>query len=315
MFLARGNAAMPRPRRFHVSGGIYHVTLRGNHRQKIFHCPDDYQLIDKLVDEITIDHGLSVHAFCWMPNHIHLAVEVADQPLAKPMQKLASVYARRVQARQPTTGHFFERRYHAVLVDSERYLFALIRYIHLNPVRAALVATPRDYRWSSHRAYLGGPSPRWLCFSRALGRLGRNHRAARAAYCQLMQQQSTAEELDYLRGSGARNDELESGAIKEVQAPRMAPSPGTLDDVIRGECARLGVDPRALLGPDKHRQHVMARARITWRARSLGLGTLGDLAAKLGRSPASLSEGLRRARQQHPNEFAAEPVVADGVIE
>lgn len=306
---------MPRRRRFHVPGGIYHVTLRGNHRQRIFHGASDYQLIDELVGEVVVDHGLSVHAFCWMPNHIHLAVEVADQPLAKPMQKLASVYARRVQARQPTTGHFFERRYHAVLVDSERYLFALIRYIHLNPVRAALAAAPGDYRWSSHHAYLGGPSPRWLCFSRALGRLGRNHGAARAAYSQLMQQQSTAEELGYLRGRGNSEDELANGTIEEVQAPRLPQVPGTLDDVIGEECKRLGIDPRALLGPDKQRRHVMARARITWRARRLGFGTLGDLAAKLGRSPASLSEGLRRARRQHPNEFAAEPVIADGVNE
>lgn len=294
---------MPRPQRIHVPGGIYHVTLRGNHREKIFHEPRHFDLLGELVGEIVTDYSLAIHAYCWMPNHIHLAIEVAEHPLARPMQKLASVYARRVQARRPTTGHLFERRYHAVLVDSERYLFALVRYIHLNPVRARLIANPESYPWSSHRTYLGDPGPRWLSVARVLGSLERRPSRARSAYCRLMNVEPSNEELAHVRGQESLGDAPVEGAVTGLSVATKSTPAGRLDELIRDECRRLGVEPRSLLGPGKKRQFVEARAWITWRTMTLGLGTLGELAERLGRSPSSLSDGLRRARRRQPGDF------------
>ena len=90
-----------------------------------------------------------------MSNHLHLALQVADAPLGPIVRRIAGVYARRIQQRLPTTGHLFERRYRSVLVDADTHLLRLVRYIHLNPLRAGLVADPADYPWSGHRAYLG----------------------------------------------------------------------------------------------------------------------------------------------------------------
>lgn len=294
---------MPRPRRFHVPGGIYHVTLRGNHRARIFHRENDFRLIECLLGEACFDYGLQVHAYCWMPNHIHVAIAVSDHPLARPMQKLASVYARRVQSAQLTTGHLFERRYHAVLVDSERYLFALVRYIHLNPVRAGLVRTPGDYLWSSHLAYLEGSKPEWLRCDSVLRLLASDPDAARRAYRQFMQETPPTEELDYLRGKTGR-DTPDDGMPRRPGLPSSVSNASiSLDDLIRQECAYLDLEPASLLKPGSGRRHALARARITARATSLGLATLGQLALRLGRSPSSLSEGLRRARQNHPLDF------------
>src|SRR5690606_30279844 len=97
-----------------------------------------------------------------------------DIPLGCFMQRVASRYARFLQRRLDTTGHLFERRYHCVLVDTERYLLDLVRYIHLNPVRGGLVTDPAEYQWSSHRDYLGLAAREWLRPHLALGMLARD---------------------------------------------------------------------------------------------------------------------------------------------
>ena len=152
---------MRRPR-LHVPGACYHVTLRGNHRQDIFFSDADRCLLGHYIEAACEPTGVRIHAYCWMSNHIHLLIQVTDVPLGSFMQRISSRYARAVQARVPTTGHLFQNRYHALLVDVDRYFLALLRYIHLNPVRSGLAENPADYRWSSHRAYLGRATVGWL---------------------------------------------------------------------------------------------------------------------------------------------------------
>jgi hypothetical protein len=89
-------------------------------------------------------------------------VEVADLPLGVLMHRIGTRFARVAQKRVPTTGHHFERRYHAVLVDVDAYLLAVLRYIHMNPVQAGIVADPSDYRWSSHDIYVGRRQVPWV---------------------------------------------------------------------------------------------------------------------------------------------------------
>src|SRR6187399_2766342 len=153
---------MPRPPRIHVPNGFYHTTLRGNHRENIFVVDSDRLLLNTIVERALAKHGARIHAYCWMTNHLHLLVQVGKDPLAAPMRQIACEFARRMQAKLQTTGHFFERRYHAKLVDADSYLLELIRYIHLNPVRGGLVESPSQYRWSSHHAYLGTRSEDWV---------------------------------------------------------------------------------------------------------------------------------------------------------
>jgi len=148
--------------RIHVPGGLYHAVLRGNHREAIFHCRDDYQAFEAIVVAHLARYEARLHAYCWMPNHVHRAVQVGTAPLGRLMQAVASNYARRKQRSVPTTGHLFERRDRAKLVAADAYLLALVRYIHRNPVRAGLAGDPGEYAWSSHRAYLGLGRPRWL---------------------------------------------------------------------------------------------------------------------------------------------------------
>ena len=153
---------MARKPRIHLDGALYHVMLRGNGGQSIFLVDDDRDAFEALVAEGVSRFGHRIHAFCWMGNHVHLAIQVADTPLSKIMQNIAFRYTRFINRRAQRIGHLFQGRFKALLVDADSYLLELVRYIHLNPVRAKLVADPADYRWSGHLAYLGKTHKEWL---------------------------------------------------------------------------------------------------------------------------------------------------------
>ena len=143
---------MARKPRLHVPGGLYHVILRGNARQDVFFVSGDRHFFYQLLAEGVTRFGYRVHAFCLMTNHLHLALQAGDEGLSAGMQNLSFRYTRYLNARLGRVGHVFQGRFKAFLVDQDRYGLALIRYLHLNPVRASMVRQPGAYRWSSHRA-------------------------------------------------------------------------------------------------------------------------------------------------------------------
>jgi hypothetical protein len=107
-----------------------------------------------------------------MTNHIHIAIQVGETPLSRIMQNLSLRYTTWINRRMNRSGHLFQRRYKAVLVDADSYLLELVAYIHLNPVRAAMVTSPEEYRWSSHTAYLGTGIVPWLTTEQVLTMFG-----------------------------------------------------------------------------------------------------------------------------------------------
>ena len=153
---------MARKPRLHVPGGLYHVILRGNARQDVFFTAGDRNYFYELLAEGVTRFGYRVHAFCLMSNHVHLALQVGDRELSAGMQNLSFRYTRYLNARRKQVGHVFQGRFKAFLVNQDRYGLALVRYLHLNPVRAKVVRTAGAYAWSSHRAYLGEEDLPWL---------------------------------------------------------------------------------------------------------------------------------------------------------
>ena len=144
-----------RPRLFAPSV-LYHVIVRGNHRQKTFVSESDYQAYLQRLAKYRRKYNYSVHAYCLMPNHVHLLVESSAHPLAKFMQGLQQSYTQYFNLKHHKTGHLFEGRYKAIICEKDEYLLELVRYIHLNPVRAAIVKNPEQYPYSGHHAYLQG---------------------------------------------------------------------------------------------------------------------------------------------------------------
>jgi putative transposase len=142
---------MARLPRFVIPGQPQHVIVRGNNREAIFYADADYQFyLDKL--KLACEkHGCDLHAYVLMTNHVHLLITPQkEESLAKALQMIGRYYVQYFNFTYQRTGTLFEGRYKATLIDSEHYLLSCYRYIELNPVRAAMVAHPSEYPWSSY---------------------------------------------------------------------------------------------------------------------------------------------------------------------
>ena len=146
---------MARKVRTEVEGGLYHVIMRGVDRQDIFHCPEDHAKFIGLLAAVKGRLPFYLYAYCLMTNHIHLLVERMTDDIGRIMQRLLTGYAQYYNRRYRRSGHVLQGRHKAILCQSDAYLTELVRYIHLNPVRAKMVQWPGDYPYSSHREYLG----------------------------------------------------------------------------------------------------------------------------------------------------------------
>ncbi len=154
---------MARPIRIEFSGALYHVTSRGDRREAIYEDDEDRLAFLRVLGDVVRDFNWRVHAYCLMGNHYHLVVETPDGNLSKGMRQLNGVYTQISNRRYRRSGHLFQGRYKAVLVDRDSYLLELSRYVVLNPVRAGMVRDAGDWLWSSYLAMVGAEaSPEWL---------------------------------------------------------------------------------------------------------------------------------------------------------
>ncbi len=146
---------MPRHPRIHAPGLLYHLMVRGNNGQPTFLDQTDYDGFLKALRTTRGRYPFRLYAYALMPNHVHLLVEVGATPTGKLMQALLTAYVRAFNRRHRRRGHLFQGRYKAIVCDRDSYLLELVRYIHLNPVRAGLVQRPSEWAWSGHGEYLG----------------------------------------------------------------------------------------------------------------------------------------------------------------
>jgi putative transposase len=145
---------MARPLRIAFEGAFYHITARGNERRKIFLSHRDYEkFLSYLMDSLQ-KYGVILHVFVLMPNHYHLLIETPKPNLSSFMHCLNTAYTTYFNLKRGRSGHLFQGRYKSLVIDRDRYLLELSRYIHLNPVRAGIVERPEGYTYSSYRAYI-----------------------------------------------------------------------------------------------------------------------------------------------------------------
>lgn len=288
---------MPRKPRLHVPGAVYHVILRGNNRRNLFYSAADRVHLNQLVGRATERLQAQVHAFCWMTNHLHLAVQVADAPLGRLMQWIGSRYAFYFNRRYGRSGHLFERRYRAILLDADAYLLELVRYIHRNPAKAGMVKDPVTYPWCSHRYYLGRGTLDWLQTDWVLSLFaGELHRARQALHQFVIDPDALEPPAQLLEGSEddprlAGGNELLGEMYDREYKP---PSQTTLDEVIMAVCAQHGVAPTAVAGPGKQRHLARIRAEIARKATALGIATITDIGRRLNRSDVAIARLLHR---------------------
>lgn len=181
---------MARPLRLELSGGVYHVTSRGDGREDIYLSDADRQLWLAVFTEVCERFNWVCHAWCQMTNHYHLLIETPDANLSLGMRQLNGVYTQRFNRSHGRSGHVFQGRYKAILVERDSYLLELARYVVLNPLRAqGMIERLEDWPWSSYLATCGQtPAPVWLQTDWILGQFGTQRDQAIVDYIRFVHQ-------------------------------------------------------------------------------------------------------------------------------
>jgi len=174
---------MARPLRIEFAGALYHVMSRGNERRRIVRDDADRSRRLDWLQRTVETYRWRLHAFCLMDNHEHLYVETPEPNLSAGMQHLNGSYTSYFNRRHRRSGHLFQGRFKAVLIENEGHFWEVSRYIHLNPVRARLADQPEAWRWSSYPGYhRRSREQSWVTYRRVLREFGRHADAARRAY-------------------------------------------------------------------------------------------------------------------------------------
>lgn len=154
---------MARPLRIEFPGAFYHVTSRGNERRELFRSRADRERFILYLESAVARYGAVIHSYCLMTNHYHLFLETPHGNLSDFMRYVNGAYTTYFNTKRKRAGHLFQGRYKSIVVDADEYAIELSRYIHLNPVRAGMVAKPEDHEWSSYRLFAGiSHTPGWL---------------------------------------------------------------------------------------------------------------------------------------------------------
>lgn len=295
---------MARKPRVQYQGAFYHVIVRGNQRQKVFLEEGDFDHYRRLLISYRKRYSFTLYAYVLMPNHVHLLMEQGGNDLSKIMQGLQQSYTQYFNRQYGKTGHLFQGRYKAILCDRDAYLLELIRYIHLNPVRAGMVKRADEYLWSSHRTYLEGRSSAWLEVEMPLGCLDRSRKKAVSAYQEFVreaQRTGHREDLYEVKEQCYLGDDDFVGKIENRQDRETAVLPPLdlgMDQIVRDVSVSFGVSVSRITDHSRNRKGALCRAASAYIATEVGGIPLREAARYLSRDPASLSDGVRKLRER-----------------
>ena len=323
------HSTMPRGPRLDAPGTLHHVMVRGIERAVIFR--DDADRADFLgrLAALARDAALRVYAWALLADHAHLLVRTGSRPLPKSMRSLLTGYAGAFNRRHQRVGHLFQNRYRSIVVEEETYLLELVRYLHLNPLRANVVPDLRTlerYPWTGHSALLGTVPRTWQDTQTILAHFGATRQRSRASYWEFVAAGVPQGRRPDLQGGGlvrsaggwgeliAQRRERDAVAgdarvlgsgefVEQVWRETQAANPAAsgrvpLETVITRVCRRTGTTPEELAGGSRRAAVAHAREGIA----HLWVGFLGQsgrrLAPVLGVAPQSVYRAAARAAAQ-----------------
>jgi len=319
---------MPRQPRLDAPGALHHVMVRGLERRAIFRDDADREDFCARLGALVAATGITVYAWALLPNHAHLLVRTGARPLARCMRSLLTGYAGAFNRRHRRAGHLFQNRYKSIVIEEEPYLLELLRYLHLNPLRAQVVTDLRGldhYPWAGHSALLGTVPRPWQETAPILARFGPTRRRAVAAYRTFVGAAIAHGRRPDLQGGGLvrslggwavvaqlrrgreayLGDERILGGTAFVEAMRQAAStPAELSPARRPALATLfsrvceatGCPPTALRYGSRRPAAARAREALAYLALE-GCGYAGGaVAALLGVRPPAVYRAAQRGR-------------------
>ena len=247
---------MSRPLRLELSGGLYHVTSRGDGREDIYLSDGDRRDWLAVFENVCTRFNWVCHAWCLMSNHYHILIETPEANLAQGMRQLNGVYTQHFNRGHSRVGHVFQGRYKAILVERDSYLLELARYVVLNPLRAGMVQRLQDWPWSSYAATCGQvPSPEWLQTDWILAQFGQTRGTAIEKYIHFVHEGARLPSVwTKLQGQIYLGSEA---FVKQMQA-KIEQQPG-LSEVPRAQRREL-TQPLTHFEQRYPRQEAMARA-------------------------------------------------------
>ncbi|MBM4043421.1 MAG: hypothetical protein FJ290_33455 [Planctomycetes bacterium] len=290
---------MARPLRIELPEAIYHVTGRGNARAAIVADEGDRDKWLALLAKTVERQHWRVFAFALLDNHFHLFLQTPEPNLSVGMHDLCGTYAGYFNRRHERSGHVFQGRFKAVLVEGQGHWLEVSRYVHLNPVRAGLVRRPEDWRWSSYRGYhLASRCLPWVACEQVLEEFGRDLSAARRAYRAFMEE-GLGRKLDSPLARAVAGVVLGSEAFVTRVRALLAPRPDDgevpplarlravprIEAIARAVAERFGSD--AATWREGRRTDDLSRAVAAYLARKLTREPLRAIAAALGYRRAS----------------------------
>ena len=320
---------MPRQARLDVPGALHHIMVRGINRSPIFEDDQDrFRFLERLRQNV-VQTQSSVYAWALMETHIHLLIRSGGRGISTLMRKLLTWYAQHYNRRHQRSGHLFENRYKSILCEEDTYLLALVRYIHLNPVRAGVVKSMKEldgYPWSGHRMIIGENEYPWMDRARVLGQFAGTERKAILEYHRFVEEGLGDERNPVLTGGGlvrshgdwsqvlalrrkgeeALSDErilgsgdfvdriLQEAEERQLRQIKLRPKGRTIEDILKEECRNRKVSEEELRKGSRRSRVSEARAAIAYRSKE-ELGVSGaEIARYLGVNSSSINRILAR---------------------
>jgi REP-associated tyrosine transposase len=308
---------MPRAARIDIPGLLQHVIVRGIERRPIFLDDHDREEFLSRLSSLLQETETDCYAWVLLDNHFHLLLKPKTYTLASLMRRLLSGYAVTFNLRHNRSGHLFQNRYKSIVCDEDPYLLELIRYIHLNPIRAGIIKdleSLEDFPWSGHRELFGNPTRKLTEKEFVLALFAERHEISQAKYEEFMADGLKSQKgIKLSRGgkqaSRALNFSLSEKAVfddrilgggrfvenlveRDVSHPPNSEKAFT--DLVNQAAGYFGVEPEELKMPGKTPRLVQAKAVICHVAvRRLGFKGV-DVGERLGYSPSAVSRATQK---------------------
>ena len=323
---------MPRKARIDAPGALHHIIVRGIEKRDIFlDDTDRYNFLDRL-EKVLLETNTTCLAWALLPNHFHILLRTGTYPLATVMRRLLTGYAMNFNRRHDRVGKLFQNRYKSILCQENSYLLELVRYIHLNPLRAAIIAEAKHldtYAFSGHAVVMGNKKVDWQDHTYVLQLFADKVSIARKKYKRfvlngialgkrpdlsggglirsnggwtavksLRRQNLHLKSDERILGDGDFVERVLSAADEQLERKYRFKSKGyDLHNLTLRVADIFSIKPSEVLKPGKQPDRVKARSLLCfWAVRELGY-TMAELALKADLSQPAISISVRRGEE------------------